>query len=458
MTYNTWLNPDFGPFDPLFAPPSADVPEHLSLLHLFHADNTVAKITATVRSGDCGPFVRRLFESPDWRPHLVGTVVCIAEPDAQWLGWLWQAIDGGSWVTPQLAVAAYLTDPEFAARARSRIEARCPISEPEISDGDDRDAMTGPGDADIRSGKMAASLLALCELIADDAPWVEAARNDPAIARLLRIDGRRNGSEGIALSWLTGISTVFRRLRVRLRLQPVVTEVGLQPHPEHAKFGPFARFLQIWYSTEPGPTPSPNHLLSAEDSSKQALVEIAGIIRQGDCRPWIRALFESADYSAQVIGAFACLVKPDPESLGCLWKAIDGGTWITPQLAVVAYLTDPEFAARAQARIEARCPISPPPLEDETVHDESTGAQAAALLPAMMAASLLALCERSPALAPWAAAAREEPEIAAMLASGSIGQHLQRFTLDWLDKIGAILRDAGIRLVPRLVDSDDAAS
>jgi len=226
MTYRTWLNPDFGPFDPLFEIPSDRPIEHLSLLHLFHADDAVALITATVRSGDCGTYVHRLFESPDWRPHLVGAVACIAEPDLQWHRWLWQAIDGGSWVTPQLAVAAYLTDPEFLVRARSRLEARCPVSEPEIPDGDERGSLTGPGDADIRSGKMAASLLALCGRSPALADWAAAARKEPEIARLLRVDLGAQSPQLTPLEWLDTIGAVLKSAGIRLGPRPVEASGG----------------------------------------------------------------------------------------------------------------------------------------------------------------------------------------------------------------------------------------
>jgi len=40
-----------------------------------------------------------------------------------------------------------------------------------------------------------------------------------------------------------------------------------------------------------------------------------------------------------------------------LWHAIDCGSWVVPQLAVVAYLRDPGFLEMAKMRLDAHCQI-----------------------------------------------------------------------------------------------------
>jgi hypothetical protein len=40
-----------------------------------------------------------------------------------------------------------------------------------------------------------------------------------------------------------------------------------------------------------------------------------------------------------------------------LWSAFDAGSWVTPQLAAVAYLRDPDFSDRARGRVQARCAV-----------------------------------------------------------------------------------------------------
>ena len=41
-----------------------------------------------------------------------------------------------------------------------------------------------------------------------------------------------------------------------------------------------------------------------------------------------------------------------------IWNAFDRGSRVMPQLAAVAFLSDPGFDANAMRRIEARCPVA----------------------------------------------------------------------------------------------------
>jgi plasmid stabilization system protein ParE len=72
--------------------------------------------------------VRALFESPDWRPHVVAsTALVMGLASAPVRAAAWRCLGEGSWASPQIVAALLLTDsadaPTFVRDARSRLEA-----------------------------------------------------------------------------------------------------------------------------------------------------------------------------------------------------------------------------------------------------------------------------------------------------------------------------------------------
>jgi hypothetical protein len=141
----------------------------------------------------------------DWRAHLVGAVAIAALAyDAEAMRGLWTAVDKGSWVTPQLAAAAFLRDPTFTDHARGRLRSGCPIDTSPYSGLSvvARHSLTGPGGTIERSAKAAASLFRLLELLPQRPDWLtEAATAD--LANLLKKD--TDSSAQIAEEWLAGL-------------------------------------------------------------------------------------------------------------------------------------------------------------------------------------------------------------------------------------------------------------
>jgi len=59
------------------------------------------------------------------------------------------------------------------------------------------------------------------------------------------------------------------------------------------------------------------------------------------------------------VGAVAIATLPqDHEANNELWAAIDSGSWVTPQLAAVAFLRDPMFADHAWERLRSGCRVN----------------------------------------------------------------------------------------------------
>jgi hypothetical protein len=57
-----------------------------------------------------------------WREQLVAcAAIVLAGSDVELNAALWRALDGGSWVAPQLVATAFLVDPEFEPRAEERL-------------------------------------------------------------------------------------------------------------------------------------------------------------------------------------------------------------------------------------------------------------------------------------------------------------------------------------------------
>src|SRR6266446_2089749 len=100
----------FGVFSSLFDPE----PRYMDFLNLDPRQSklAVSRVVECCHSSS-DPFldIACLLDEENWRPHLVAAVALSV------LGYnrvaftkLWNAFDAGSWVTPQLAVVAYLCD------------------------------------------------------------------------------------------------------------------------------------------------------------------------------------------------------------------------------------------------------------------------------------------------------------------------------------------------------------
>jgi hypothetical protein len=85
--------------------------------------DAAASATATLAADLCA-----LLADRNWRGHLVAAAVVVRTrcPDPAVRRALWDAIDRPSWVSPQLAVAANVVDPEFEREARARFATASP--------------------------------------------------------------------------------------------------------------------------------------------------------------------------------------------------------------------------------------------------------------------------------------------------------------------------------------------
>jgi hypothetical protein len=201
----------FGIFSPLFG----SEPAYLDLFHLKNI-HAVSKVRDCCRaSSNPFPDISRLLDEANWRPHLVGaTALAVLGYDRVAFGKLWSAFDAGSWVAPQLAVVAYLRDPDFPDKAKVRVLSRCPVELSRVTPMDalERHVVSGPAGSIERSAKAANSLIYLLKLQGPSG-WLTTELTSPDLATLLSADC--DGGASIAEEWLNSLTTALKSLAIQ---------------------------------------------------------------------------------------------------------------------------------------------------------------------------------------------------------------------------------------------------
>lgn len=197
---------------PSFAPcfdksPYSTVPVYLNLLsprypieaEVRYAVEIVRRCTRISENKEA-EVVALLTGSGNWRPHLVGAVAVLLGVNTEATrNALWVSFDG-SWVSPQLAVAAFLRDPAFETNARPRIEAGCPATIPEYC--------PKPGYWDELSRQPLSALVFLCRQLPTATEWLDDALEDERI-RELSNDEWDHGDR-IAAEWQASIQKAMK--------------------------------------------------------------------------------------------------------------------------------------------------------------------------------------------------------------------------------------------------------
>jgi hypothetical protein len=185
-------------FDALWMKDGKSYPGHLPLLNLRGCEREIRIVREAVGAQEVEPTIRAMLADPNWRPNLVAAVaVLFLPPDGRLAAPLWQALDEGSWVSPQLAVVLSLHDPGFAEAAIRRAWRQCPMT-PE---------RWGERFAGKPNPKTLAALIAILgDLRPDEAQRMRA---DPGIAPLL--GEACEGGDRIALDWRRSLAPYLPR-------------------------------------------------------------------------------------------------------------------------------------------------------------------------------------------------------------------------------------------------------
>jgi hypothetical protein len=186
---------EFGVLAPLF-----EGTRYLTFLKLSHQpEGDVAALKAIVAAAAPGleaDITASLSPVHGWRPQVVGASAAIAvgASSEAVIQALWAALDEPGWGSPQLAVAAFLLDADFASRARRRIEALCVVDPVQWRRQHPDTTMRRGPDA-----KQLAAMIALCRQPGDLA-WLDDLVARPETRAVLAADRDRGGD--IATAWL----------------------------------------------------------------------------------------------------------------------------------------------------------------------------------------------------------------------------------------------------------------
>lgn len=195
-----------GTFHSCFKKGKLPVPGYLELLHLIDKDTVpivFERIEMVLAKGGYEDDLLILINDTNWRPHLVAAVALLLMDDAStFIESLWNMIEkSGSWVTPQLLVAAFLLDPSFEERALRRIELRCPVP---FRGGHSEDVVE-------HSSKELGALCFLCAQSENESERSVVARSAPEVLQMVRADPDQ-GQE-IASRWLDAVTARLNEWR-----------------------------------------------------------------------------------------------------------------------------------------------------------------------------------------------------------------------------------------------------
>jgi len=157
------------------------------------------------------------------------------------------------------------------------------------------------------------------------------------------------------------------------------------------------------------------------------------------------SLLEVSNWRPHLVAAVAIsLLRYESTSVTSLWGAFDSGSWVSPQLAAVACLRDPDFLAHARVRIAMRCPLettklmSLSPLQRHTAYGPAGGRQRSA----KAAASLMQLVSVLRPVPEWWLKEQSSPDLVALL-SEDVDQSA-RIAEQWLLQLKAHLKTLGV--------------
>ena len=171
---------------------------------------------------------------------------------------------------------------------------------------------------------------------------------------------------------------------------------------------PFAKYPAFQPMFEPAediPVPVYLTLLNLGSGSETAITILRHILGgDTDLTPQVVALLADFNWRPQLVGAVALrLGTANEESRDALWRAFDSGSWVSPQLAAIAFLVDENFEARSRLRIEAGCPINLDRLQglDWVVRHSAAGPGNSASHSSKALSALSGLCQRLPETHTW---------------------------------------------------------
>ncbi|WP_394845435.1 hypothetical protein LZC95_51440 [Pendulispora brunnea] len=206
-----------------------------------------------------------------------------------------------------------------------------------------------------------------------------------------------------------------------------------QSAPQRPVFAAFPSFAALFPTSPRSGEPRYSSLLgcSPADAAQSVQAVRDAVARSGEhVDAEIHELLADRNWRVQVVGAVALLIAGlNRRRKAELWAAFDRGSWVSPQLAAVGHLIDPDFDARARERIDT--------VIERVRRDVESGIESVDDWLAKATMALVQLCEWRETAASWIRE-RTENEMLQRIAArdvdkgGFIAQH-------WANAVGELL-------------------
>lgn len=180
------------------------------------------------------------------------------------------------------------------------------------------------------------------------------------------------------------------------------------------------------------------------NDSIESVARILRIVRVGDVYADIHRLLSDVNWRPHLVGGVAMLVAEESAPLvSTAWRAVDSGSWVTPQLVACLAVADRAFPDEVRIRLAPQWRVAAPEFDSDVERHVATGPGGADARSGKAVASLMAACGLHDELREIAEAAQADANVQAAL-----GQDI--------DKSGDILRAWRLRLLEFLGDLGEA--
>lgn len=200
---------------------------------------------------------------------------------------------------------------------------------------------------------------------------------------------------------------------------------------EQPNFGPF----EAAFSADGLEVPGYLHFLNLNPDDERGIQlvidRIARAMTGWETDRWLAQLMGERNWRPQLVGAVTYLLdRAAVLDRSLIWRSIDVGSWVTPQLVVTAFFSDVMFTERARERLDTGC---------RTSYRAASG---------KMASSLLALTGFVGELAQDEVRWRASPILAAAIKEDAGWDHSGQIANRWMARIGECFAMRGSPLTP----------
>lgn len=198
----------------------------------------------------------------------------------------------------------------------------------------------------------------------------------------------------------------------------------------HPEFGIFEEVFDDWRGYLP--------LLNLASNDPHEAVELVRKCchKMSDPFPDICRLLGDKNWRPHLVAAVAMIISGyQKNAVDLLWRQIDLGSWVTPQLGVALFLVDANFSVQAHIRLEAGCPIDTSDLVSMNPLERHSAAGSSESLDrsAKSAATLLYLLKIMPPEPDWLLEIRASEKMRDLLARDI--DNSDGITESWLHRI-----------------------